>query len=1085
MIYLFMTYNIKNLAPHCRRIFLLLSRAPSEPREPISPLAMKTTIPTLFRALFLAAALLLHLPSFAACPYVTNYHKADYRAGTQNWDIVQSDGGFMYFANNNGLMEFDGHRWSCLPVSNGTNVRSLCYDARTGRMYAGAYAEFGYYALNGRGVMEYTSLSGIFGELGDVSEIWHISRIGRTFYLQDDWRIYVFNPDGYTGEGPGVGVVEAGAKINFSAAVDGTLYVACQDRGVMELREDGPVGGRGGMDPGTVLSGNDPGTVLSGGDSGYSLVPVRWGDALRGKKVCAILPYLGGRLLLATEFDGLWLYTGRRLTRLHTEIDSRIGRAQVFCAATDGRRIAVGTVTDGVFIVNPDADDGIDHLNIYSGLQNNSVLSLRFDAEGNLWAGLDRGVDFVDLSSPARSLLGTDRSYGTGYTTEVYDGKLYFGTNQGLYYMDGGVIQGGCTDAAVTHVKGISGQVWSLTVLDGDLLCGSDGGLFEVRGDQAGKVPGLDGIWNVTRYGEEKGLAIGCSYSGLFFLEKRGGHWRLRDFVRGFREASTNFMPDSDGSVWMHHWMKGLFRLTLDEALDSVVRVEYFDRTAGFPTDRNNMVNRVGGAAVFSSEGGFYGYDAASGRMVPDAGLNSLFTRPPVAAKVMESPYGDLVFLSGTMQTVAVKGEGGWTVDSTSLGFIRDERIPGFDHITWIDRNDFIINTESGFAVVDLNRMRQRPVGAAGGVVLRRVSRPGRADSPLFGSRGAAAESASALPQGPRAGASGTRRGAADSLSRRLRLPHRSNSVEFEFVAPKYDRRGTMQYSCRLEKYDSDWSDWSEAGTKSYTRLPAGSYVFRVRARDTYSGQESATSLALTVLPPWYWSAWMICVYVLAFLGLMALVFRYVDLRMRRRTAAIRREKEEEIRRQSERFEAEAREKDAEIVRLRARQLEEDLRHKSQDLASSTMNLIRKNDILIRIKTNLDRVCEDLEGGAAAVAGGVSGVGAKASGLAVKRLQKIREDIVENLGHDDDWQKFSENFDMVYEDYLKRLKRDFPQLGVHDLRLCSYLKMDLSSKDIASMLNMSVRSVEMARYRLRRKMLLSREVNLTEFLQNF
>jgi FixJ family two-component response regulator len=65
------------------------------------------------------------------------------------------------------------------------------------------------------------------------------------------------------------------------------------------------------------------------------------------------------------------------------------------------------------------------------------------------------------------------------------------------------------------------------------------------------------------------------------------------------------------------------------------------------------------------------------------------------------------------------------------------------------------------------------------------------------------------------------------------------------------------------------------------------------------------------------------------------------------------------------------------------------------------------------------------------------------------------------------------------------LSEKFPNLTISDKKLCAYLKMDLSSKDIAPLLNMSFRSVEMSRYRLRKKMELERDVNLSDFLQNF
>lgn len=87
--------------------------------------------------------------------------------------------------------------------------------------------------------------------------------------------------------------------------------------------------------------------------------------------------------------------------------------------------------------------------------------------------------------------------------------------------------------------------------------------------------------------------------------------------------------------------------------------------------------------------------------------------------------------------------------------------------------------------------------------------------------------------------------------------------------------------------------------------------------------------------------------------------------------------------------------------------------------------------------------------------------------------------------HDNIWQQFEENFDIVYDDFLKRLGEQYPQLTVSDKKMCAYLKMDLSSKEIAPLLNLTVRSVEMTRYRLRKKLGLSREDNLTEFLQNF
>ena len=97
----------------------------------------------------------------------------------------------------------------------------------------------------------------------------------------------------------------------------------------------------------------------------------------------------------------------------------------------------------------------------------------------------------------------------------------------------------------------------------------------------------------------------------------------------------------------------------------------------------------------------------------------------------------------------------------------------------------------------------------------------------------------------------------------------------------------------------------------------------------------------------------------------------------------------------------------------------------------------------------------------------------------------MRENIDSNIRHDDDWKKFEKNFDIVYDEYLTRLGNTFAELTVSDKKLCAYLKMDLSSKEIAPLMNLTYRSVEMTRYRLRKKLNLSREQNLIEFLQRF
>ena len=87
-----------------------------------------------------------------------------------------------------------------------------------------------------------------------------------------------------------------------------------------------------------------------------------------------------------------------------------------------------------------------------------------------------------------------------------------------------------------------------------------------------------------------------------------------------------------------------------------------------------------------------------------------------------------------------------------------------------------------------------------------------------------------------------------------------------------------------------------------------------------------------------------------------------------------------------------------------------------------------------------------------------------------------------NISSMDDWKVFEFHFEKAHEKFLQKLINKYPQLSHSNLRLCAYLRMNLTSKEIAALLRISYRGVENHRYRLRKKLLLKKEVNLTDFI---
>ena len=153
------------------------------------------------------------------------------------------------------------------------------------------------------------------------------------------------------------------------------------------------------------------------------------------------------------------------------------------------------------------------------------------------------------------------------------------------------------------------------------------------------------------------------------------------------------------------------------------------------------------------------------------------------------------------------------------------------------------------------------------------------------------------------------------------------------------------------------------------------------------------------------------------------------------------------------------------IIELRNEKLQSEVEHKNSELASSAMNLVQKKEMLSKLK-------EDL----------VQYKAAPDASKATKEFQKILKLIDKELDHNEEWEQFAVHFDSVHTNYLKKLKDQYPSLTTSDLKLAAYLRLNLSSKEIAQLMNISIRGVETSRYRLRKKLELPNEMNLFDHL---
>ena len=286
-----------------------------------------------------------------------------------------------------------------------------------------------------------------------------------------------------------------------------------------------------------------------------------------------------------------------------------------------------------------------------------------------------------------------------------------------------------------------------------------------------------------------------------------------------------------------------------------------------------------------------------------------------------------------------------------------------------------------------------------------------------------------------------------------VEITFKNNLIEFNYSVPQYSLLTDVKYSHRLLGYEESWSPWNNESQTSFKNLSYGDYKFEVKALVNEKETE-INEFEFSVAKPWYVSPAAIVVYFI----LLGLIF---FLTHRLYNNYYKKEQEKIIIENKEKLKLQEITAQQEIVTLKNKQLETEVESKNRELAASTMNIIKKNEFLSDLKLKLTQANSDQD------------------------IQDVVSIINRNIAEKDNWKLFKEAFDNADKDFLQSVKEKHPNLTSNDLKLCAYLRLNLSSKEIAPMLNISVRSVEIKRYRLRKKMDLAHEQGLVEYILTF
>ncbi len=959
---------------------------------------MKTQRPLVALTLLLAA--ILHIAAAGFIP-VRNFDRHVYRGGPQNWGAVQDSLGRVFIGNRDGMLMFDGIRWRTHYISNYTAVRSLSYIPSSRRIYAGGSQEFGYFEPDPRtGELTYTSLIPLLGQQApSFSEIWHILDLDKAIWFQSDYHLFRY-------DGKRITTHPAGGRIATSAVIGHSLLLGMDDGRILRLE-------------------------------GNKFIPLPGTAANTGRKPAAILPWGNADgFLLATAFDGLFIYKEGELLPLESDINPFLIENQIFSAAHRNGNYVFGTVNCGAVAKNFSTGE-TRFMNKDGGMQNNTVLAVAFDRDSNLWLCLDNGLDYALFNSPVCTLAGNSNSIGAGYASLLDGNRIFFGTNQGLYSAS---YPFSASPQPLPLSRLLQGQIWSVTRSGHGIFASGDAGLFHDSGSGFRQVAGVRGAYTAIPVPGSPDLALASTYDRFRLLRFDGSQWTDLGPVSGYDDIGGFFQFDDDGDIWLSHFRKGVYRLRLNAAERRFDEVRLFSDNDGIPYTHNNSVSIMGGHAVISAEGGFYRVNPKTDRLVHDFSLSDMLKARGQSRLLPLSANNMLIIHRHGVELARTQPDGFPVAGTATAICASDFLIPGYENATVLSPRQIVVANQEGFWCID-------PHDAARGT---------RPHLPFVSA--VTANSDSLVYIATQAG-----------QRNRLHLPHDLNTIRIDFGYPDFRSNEAAEFSSWLEGYDSDWSPYSPDATREYTRLAEGEYTFHLRARDNVTGTVSESEFRIRVTPPWWRSTAAKIIYALLLIAACYALFLLGRRWFHRSQRSLEQRKEQEMAELRRRAEQEALMKDYEIASLKSQQLEHDVRHKSSELSNTTMNLIRKNEILNEISDRLSKIQEQMKV-------------EDSSPVLRKQVTRIQSSIRENISHDDDWSRFTRNFDVVYENFTRTLMERHPNLTAADQRLCCYIRMHLSSKEIAPLINISYKSVEMARYRLRKKMNLPPETNLSDYL---
>ena len=747
------------------------------------------------------------------------------------------------------------------------------------------------------------------------------------------------------------------------------------------------------------------------------LHPISGSDCFSNTDVRVMLPVGKTGYLMGTAEKGIYLYDGKTFKDWNPSLSKILIENELNCGILTSGGLYYWGTISGGIFVTDANGTILNHISSENSLQNNTVLSLLEDDSGNIWAALDQGISCINYLNNMSCYIDPNNNLGAVYSAALWNKTLYIATNQGVLCVEKEDLERSNNLKHLQLINGTQGQVWHLEMVNGHLFCCHNKGLKEIHADRS--VSDIKNI-NTGVYNLAK---VAFKGRNLLFLAT---YYSLKimdmetDNVISVFEIPEPFRSvetDHLGNVWLEHANKGIYRCKLNADASGFQHFTLYGGNNNDSLPYHLKMFKIGGRIELFGDDCFYTYSDVEDKIMPNKPLNQCFKNIKNIKQIIA--VGDNTFWALADHSVYRFFYDGYSASVLENYDLGEDMmlVNRSENISILSDSIHLICLDNGFLLYHLPAEQK--------------SNPDKKQSAPF------IESLQGMTS------SGESKYI--DVSSDKRISYENNHLTFRFSA-KNVFTDHLLFQYRLSGIDKDWSLPQKINRIAYARLPKGEYEFRVRTIDHLGNFSGDSVYSFEITPPWFVSVWAFAGYLLA-LVILLYVGRQMILK-RYRNKHLQKVKSREAKR----------------LEVLAEKLQNEVDVKNAELLSQSSFIIQKNEMIEKIKSAIDEFYSK----------------SKNSSL-MPLYQRINSLLNLSLNSEEDWNRFLIKFEEKHTGFFRNLKRRYPQLTNHDLRLCACLKLNMESKEIASLMNLSVRAVENSRYRLRKKLILQPAQNLNEF----